>query len=336
MTKPRYKNALYFYLRKVINSVLPLEMAHRAAKRDFPEQMQVLEKLDSEIYHLLLKQGLSEDQIEGLDLMAHSWDSLQFEYCLAVGPNQVFSKDSIYDIENGIEKVKTAFKGEVDSLKIPYASRFRYFDLIRPNDMDILINEAKSAKDKFEKYEDQDSIPLLDFPTKIREPILLYPGTRVAIRKPGEECLTIDLSIDIGFDASKKDIKGAVSRYIYEYAKNIKLMGVKEGQDTSVAEDLINEYLYDQFFSSEEDAPVQRWDNIIPQLVGIKFWDLREYFMREGHKDYMNKAKDYILNRDVALRVEYSEDALVKNYKRAKKEIESIAKQAERDASSCL
>lgn len=329
MTERKLNNSLFLHLKSVINGVLPLEYAIRAAQLVNPSQLEQLSEIDKKIKQYWLDLGACETEIEDELLMEFAWDMIQVGLPLTRTHGRIYSnKEFVEIIHHGLAGASEKFGSEVDSLRFPITRYFRICDLLNGNDISGLLNASSRCLKDAQRYEIKDNIELEKFLRGVREPIHIHPGMRFVSHVEAKESqppvehfgIVLDPKIEFSMSALKRQMR----EFLYQYAIRREECHGPVNQD-HLARELINDFLEGDLFGYLEKHSITRLDGIVSVLSGLYCWDLTQQYRLAGKKAALEQAiQDTLFVYPKSLR-EVSEDAIKKNYNNTRLKIKKLS-----------
>ncbi|MCE7586358.1 hypothetical protein LZS99_12330 [Vibrio fluvialis] len=327
MSKPKVENSIYFHTKSLLNGVLPLEYAIRAQRENAPDELRLLQSINSDIYQIWLDAGFIELEISHEKLLDLSWDILQVGVPLYRTHGRVFmDHEFVKKIRKTARFIAKTYKDFFSDNTFAMTKRFRVVDLLNGNDIESLISKVIKSKRYMYSYAKEDDIPIEQFVLgNYREAISLYPGTLYQYgeyEQHGNKYTGAGILLD--FNMGIDDVSGAINEFLYQYGKFR-----EEHNRDSVSSELISNFLREQLLSSSKDNEVTRLDSILTGLLGLYCYDnvcenkKRDKGSPERSKPLLTattKTLDLVESIGNCI---ISGDAVEKNYKNVKKRIKS-------------
>lgn len=327
MSKPKVENSIYYHTKSLLNGVLPLEYAIRAQRENAPDEINLLQSVNSDIYQIWLDAGFIEQEISHEKLLDLSWDILQVGVPLYRTHGRVFmDQEFVNKIRNTAQFIGETYKNMFSENTFSMTKRFRVVDLLNGNDIESLISKVIKSRRYMYTYEKEDDIPIEQFVLgNYREAILLYPGTLFLhgdYEQHGNKYTGAGILLD--FNMEIDDVNRAINEFLYQYGKFR-----EEYNRDFVSSELISSFLMEQLVSSSKDNEVTRLDSILTGLLGLYCYDnvcenkKRDKGSPERNKPLstaIDKTLDLVANLDNSI---VSSDVVEKNYKNVKKKIKS-------------
>lgn len=328
MTERKLDNTLFVHLRSVINQVLPLEYALRAAWQANPKELEQLSAVDGEIRQYWLDLGASAKEIDAEDLMDFAWDTLQIGFPLTHRhgrdyPDQTFA-NIIY---RGLVSVRGKFGDAVEALRFPATRYFRIVDLLNGNDILKLLNAVAQCLTDAKPHGSKDQIALSKFILGTREPIRLHPGMEYVMknRLDGDhEVEQFGIVLDTKIELLLPDLMRQMREFLYQFAARRKALRPAFANDPT-SNDLIEAFLRDEMLGHIDKHTVTRLDGFVSPLTGLYCWDLVQKYRRERRKSAIDDAIAATLAIYPKNVREVGEDAIKKNYNTARVTINKVS-----------
>jgi len=332
MTKRKQNNSLFVHLQSVLNAVLPLEYAIRAAFLANPRELGQLSDIGKKIRQCWIDQGWDEIEIDKEFIIDFSWDAIQLGYPLVRRHGRYYPRELYFRIQNGMNCIYEKFSSDVAASLIPATNYFRICDLLGGNDIFRLLNSTAQCLKESRNYDEKDAIDLEKFLLGVRLPIYIHPGCRfVAFDRThsGRAGKFFAFALDLEVEFSPSSLKRQIREFIYQYAVGRNTVcGIENSNDSS--DDLINEFLWDDLLGRIDKHSLTRLDGFISPLSGLYCWDLVLQYRVEGRRNAVDEAiseTQRIYPRNVRA---VTDDAIRKNYNTARTAIERVSFDVER------
>lgn len=274
MTEAKYPDSLYSYLHNSVSKALSLEYGIRASKQINEQEMNELKEWEVLLREYWHAAGASEDEILDSNLLQYAWDLIQFGYPLGETHGKWLHPEIAALRAKALYELPGAYIEQRHLLNIPAARFFRIADLMAGADIDSMIKTVVDKLGAVRKLEKK-SVTSLDQYSGItfRAPVTVHPAFHQSgTLRNGRP--SVSISVELDGDLDEADWERAFKNFQYRYAvlREGALGQIERG---SVTRKLIQSFLEWDYKGANYEYPITNHKQIVPSLIGLKVWDLR-------------------------------------------------------------
>lgn len=276
MTDAYVNTVQYRVLLSDLNKALPLELLIRAVKLEYPEKLEKLKDIDEEIRIAWTERGFTEEEVDHNGLAELCWDITQLGWSERRRPFEVFPREVIKLIQDGVSPICETYLRQVKLEDYPFAQRYRYADLVRGMNIEYVLLQFLERYAKLREDPGTYGVPIGNFVLSARAPVAVVPGALQHACLSGPKQSEY-LGVMLRYDMPLEDVHAALLDFQYHYAE-FRLRKNKTSDE--VANRLLDPWGNPSMPSTDDH--LYQYNQLHPHLAGLYCYDR---FVARGGKE---------------------------------------------------